>query len=289
MTDGESIIVGAGPGRARAALYAGRAMLRTAVLERGVPGGELLNTEWIDDYPGSSTILGRELAAKMSDHAQAVRCRASGTENVEGIARRADGTFEVDHEERHRLRGAGGDRDGRRHAAQARHAGRAGIRRPRGVLLRGVRRRVLQGRDVAVVGGGDAAVRGGGLPHPLRREGVRDPPARRRSAPPRSCRSASSTIRRSRSVWNTVAEEGLGTRGGGDRGAAARCRNRRDAASSTANGLFVFIGFKPNTGMIAGAFEHDATGYVDHRPGRCTRRFPGSSPPATCGRSSPAR
>ncbi len=32
-----------------AALYTGRAMLRTAVLERGFPGGELLNTEYLDD------------------------------------------------------------------------------------------------------------------------------------------------------------------------------------------------------------------------------------------------
>ena len=32
-----------------AALYAGRSMLKTVVLERGFPGGELLNTEKIDD------------------------------------------------------------------------------------------------------------------------------------------------------------------------------------------------------------------------------------------------
>ena len=46
------IIVGAGPAGLCAAMYAGRGMLKTALLERGIPGGELLNTEWIDDYPG---------------------------------------------------------------------------------------------------------------------------------------------------------------------------------------------------------------------------------------------
>jgi thioredoxin reductase len=46
------VIIGAGPAGLAAALYAGRAMLRTVVLERGVPGGELLNTEFLDDVPG---------------------------------------------------------------------------------------------------------------------------------------------------------------------------------------------------------------------------------------------
>src|SRR5687767_10503334 len=42
--DYDVVIVGAGPAGMTAALYTGRALLRTAVLERGFPGGELLNT-----------------------------------------------------------------------------------------------------------------------------------------------------------------------------------------------------------------------------------------------------
>jgi len=53
-----------------AGMYAGRAMLKAVVLERGFPGGELLNTELIEDYPGFESILGRELAQKMTDHAR---------------------------------------------------------------------------------------------------------------------------------------------------------------------------------------------------------------------------
>ena len=56
------VIVGAGPAGLCAAIYAGRGMLRSVVLERGVPGGELLNTEWIDDYPGFEHVLGQQLA-----------------------------------------------------------------------------------------------------------------------------------------------------------------------------------------------------------------------------------
>jgi len=49
-----------------AALYTGRAMLRTAVVERGFPGGELLNTEYLDDVIGFPKILGYELAEKLA-------------------------------------------------------------------------------------------------------------------------------------------------------------------------------------------------------------------------------
>ena len=60
------VIVGAGPAGMTAALYTGRAMLRTAVLERGFPGGELLNTEYLDDVIGFPRILGYELAAQFA-------------------------------------------------------------------------------------------------------------------------------------------------------------------------------------------------------------------------------
>src|SRR5690349_23844529 len=53
-----------------AALYTGRSMLRTAVLERGVPGGELLNTEKLDDWIGEKSILGWELAKKFEEHSR---------------------------------------------------------------------------------------------------------------------------------------------------------------------------------------------------------------------------
>ena len=65
----EVVIIGAGPAGMCAAMYAGRAMLNTVVLERGFPGGELLNTELVEDYPGFERILGSELAQKFADHA----------------------------------------------------------------------------------------------------------------------------------------------------------------------------------------------------------------------------
>src|SRR5829696_885999 len=93
-TELDVIIVGAGPAGLCAAMYAGRGLLRSVLLERGVPGGELLNTEWIDDYPGFEHVLGRQLADLMTAHA--VKFGADiRQESVVGIVRRHDGIFEV--------------------------------------------------------------------------------------------------------------------------------------------------------------------------------------------------
>lgn len=46
------IILGAGPAGMAAAIYTGRARLNTLVLEKGLPGGQILLTDWVENYPG---------------------------------------------------------------------------------------------------------------------------------------------------------------------------------------------------------------------------------------------
>lgn len=64
------IIIGAGPAGMTAAVYTSRGSLSTLMLERGIPGGQMANTEEIENYPGFSSILGPDLSTKMFEHAK---------------------------------------------------------------------------------------------------------------------------------------------------------------------------------------------------------------------------
>ncbi|MFB7138067.1 thioredoxin-disulfide reductase [Gottfriedia sp. NPDC056225] len=64
------IIIGAGPAGMTAAVYTSRANLSTLMMERGIPGGQMANTEEIENYPGFDSILGPDLSNKMFDHAK---------------------------------------------------------------------------------------------------------------------------------------------------------------------------------------------------------------------------
>ncbi len=79
LIQADVIIIGAGPGGMTAALYASRANLKTIVIERGAPGGELLNTSEIENYPGFKQISGAELADNFYASAMAF-----GAEHVYG-------------------------------------------------------------------------------------------------------------------------------------------------------------------------------------------------------------
>lgn len=63
------VVVGAGPAGMTAALYASRANLSVALLERGIPGGELVNTADVENYPGFKNIQGPDLANEMYEGA----------------------------------------------------------------------------------------------------------------------------------------------------------------------------------------------------------------------------
>lgn len=64
------VIIGAGPAGMTAAVYTSRGNLSTLMIERGIPGGQMANTEEVENYPGFEHILGPELSTKMFDHAK---------------------------------------------------------------------------------------------------------------------------------------------------------------------------------------------------------------------------
>ena len=62
------IIIGAGPAGMSAAIYGSRAGLKTAMLEMGAPGGKLIKTAEISNWPGIIETNGAKLASDMFEH-----------------------------------------------------------------------------------------------------------------------------------------------------------------------------------------------------------------------------
>jgi len=254
------IIVGAGPAGMCAALYTGRSMLRTVVLERGMPGGELLNTEKLDDWIGEKSILGWELARKFEEHSREFGAEYV-TANVTCVRKLGDGTFEAVTD---------GDVVYRAPAVIVTAGGtpvKLGIPGELEFAGKGVSYCAIcdgaffRQQVIAVVGGGDAAVEEADF---LTRYASKVYVVHRRGE------FRASKILQERLfanpkievVWNSVAEEVLGDEQGLMKGLVIRDVKSDARRTLDATGCFVFVGFRPNTGIIDGHFDHDDMGYV---------------------------
>ncbi len=63
------LIIGAGPAGLSATIYAGRLGLKTCLIEKGVPGGKMMVTAEIENWPGDTHISGFDLSNRMFEHA----------------------------------------------------------------------------------------------------------------------------------------------------------------------------------------------------------------------------
>lgn len=74
----EIAIIGGGPGGLAAALYAARGRAHTVVFEQGIPGGQIVTTDWVENYPGfpqglSGTELGDLMTKQAEEHGAIIR------------------------------------------------------------------------------------------------------------------------------------------------------------------------------------------------------------------------
>ncbi len=253
------VIVGGGPAGLCAALYAGRGLLRSVLLERGVPGGELLNTEWIDDYPGFEHILGRQLADAMTAHALKFGADIR-QDTVESIARRDGGIFEVAtalghvYEAPSVILTAGGTPTKLEVPGELEYAGR-------GVSYCAVcDGAFFKGEILAVIGGGDAAVEEADY---LTRYAEKVYVVHRRDE------FRASKILQERLfanpkievIWNKQVREFKGGPSG------LQMVELTDTVTGeksvlAASGAFIFIGFRPNTHLVKQHVAHDPAGYL---------------------------
>ncbi len=89
------IIVGAGPAGLAAALYAGRDRLKVLVLDKMIPGGQINNTDRIENFPGHINISGPELVEKLQTQATNFGAEIRQLSEVTGMEKREDGLIKV--------------------------------------------------------------------------------------------------------------------------------------------------------------------------------------------------
>lgn len=257
----EVVIVGAGPAGMTAGLYAGRAMLKAVVLERGAPGGELLNTEIIEDYPGFEHVQGWDLAQKFASHAAKFGAEIRTGVTVRSIRKVADGSFETVADDGDVYRSptaiitAGGTPTKLGVPGELEYAGK-------GVSYCAIcDGAFFRGHVVAVVGGGDAAAEESDF---LTRYADKVYLIHRRD----SLRASKILQQRVFGnpkidvIWDHVVERVEADEQGLVRNLNLRNVNTGATRDLSATGLFVFIGFRPNTGIIDGHVEHDSGGYI---------------------------
>jgi thioredoxin reductase (NADPH) len=84
------IIVGAGPSGMAAAVYTGRAKLKTLILEKGMPGGQILLTDFVENYPGyPEGVVPFELMGSFRKHAEKFGARIE-TDEVKEIRKEGE-------------------------------------------------------------------------------------------------------------------------------------------------------------------------------------------------------
>jgi thioredoxin reductase (NADPH) len=87
-------IIGGGPGGLAAALYAARGRAKTVVFERGIPGGQIVTTDWVENYPGfPAGINGAELGDLMTRQAEAFGAIIRTFSPIESVTRLDNGHF----------------------------------------------------------------------------------------------------------------------------------------------------------------------------------------------------
>lgn len=254
----EIAVVGAGPAGLTAALYAGRALKRTILIEAGIPGGELLNTEDVEDYPGFPLVKGPALADLMAKHALSFGATLT-TARVTAISVDPDGIKRIELEE------------GEPYTADAVIITAGG--KPRKLDVPGEEEYAglgvsycavcdgafFKGRHLAVVGGGDAAVEEATY---LTRYASEVTIVHRRE----KFRAQPLLVERARQngkidfLLDTVVEEIVGDKSHVEKVRLRQLPTDRVEELDVA-GVFIFIGFLPNTGLLRAHAEHDSEGY----------------------------
>ena len=251
------IIIGGGPAGLTAGLYSSRARMNVLMLEMLAPGGQVLNTDWVENYPGfPEGISGFELVDRMKTQSEKFGLRIENEEALrvkitddKKIVETNKGTLET----KTIILACGATWKKLGLEGEARLAGKgvsycATCDGP-----------FYRDQDVAVIGGGDTAVEEAIF---LTRFANKIYLVHRRD----QLRATKLLQERAMSqekiefIWNTIPLKILGQ--DGVEGIELQNVKTEKIARKAIHGVFIFIGTLPNTGLVKGKVDLDDEGFV---------------------------
>lgn len=251
------VIIGGGAAGLSAALYAGRAQLRTLVIEQLACGGQIINTDAIENYPGfPGGITGPELAQLMERQAMKAGAGvaidepqkldlAAKMKTIEGVedTYTAPAVIIASGGEHNKLEVPGEDEYSARGVSYCATCDA----------------NFFANEDVVVVGGGDAAIDEGlYLARIVNKVTVvhrRDQLRASRVLQQRAFDNPKMDF-----IWNHVVREIKGN-GSVDRVLLENLKSEERYEFST-NGVFIYIGFHPNSEFLQGQVPMDNAGHI---------------------------
>jgi thioredoxin reductase (NADPH) len=253
------IIIGGGPAGLTAGLYTSRARLKTLLIEKGLAGGQVANTEFIENYPGfDEGISGQELSRRME-----VQAKKFGTEIIQGTVKQISLNGKIkkiildENEQIYEAKTV--------IIATGAHPKPLGVEGEDRLRGKGVSYcatcdgAFFKGEKIAVIGGGDSAVeealfltRFAEIVHIIHR---RDKLRATKIAQERAF--ANEKIR---FIWDSVVKKIDGE----DSVKAIHLRNVKTGEESIleVSGVFIYIGYIPNTEFIKGLVELNENNYI---------------------------
>ncbi|MEK7850008.1 MAG: thioredoxin-disulfide reductase [Candidatus Omnitrophota bacterium] len=258
------VIIGAGPAGLTAAIYVGRSKLKTLLVEKSFVGGQVLLTELIENYPGIYQMKSSEWVeaakkqiAALSDVKVAEETKVEKIENKGGIFQ----THVVSNEtglraiyESKCVIVATGSR-----------ARRLGVKGEEGLIGRGVSYcatcdgPLFKNKDVVLVGGGDVAVEEA----LYLRKFVKSLTIVHRRDELRATAVLQDRVKADKEIyikWDSVPVEVLGK----TRVEGLKVKNTKSQKEEIlpCDGIFVFIGSDPDTGLLKGVLDLNTVGCV---------------------------
>lgn len=254
----EAVVIGAGPAGLTAGIYLMRAGIRAVLVEKAVLGGTPMNYEHVENYPGfPEGISSKELMGKMAEQARRFGLTMEEFVEVEKVAREG---------ERFVIEGGGKSlRSLGVIVATGTVSMRLGIPGEQEFVGRGISYcatcdgNFFRNLDVAVIGGGDAAIQEGlALANIVRKVYVihrRDQLRAQKIIQERAFRNEKMEF-----LWNKVPVEIEGN----DQVEAILLEDTqsRERSRVAVDGVFVYVGARPNTQFLGSLVERDGAGFV---------------------------